>query len=88
MDDKITRLSQMRNLGLRSERYLMEVGVETPEALQALGAVETWLRLKMTFGRSISLVFLYALEGALTDQDWRHLPSEVKARVKAEAKCL
>jgi hypothetical protein len=54
-------------------------------ALRRLGALAAYRRLKHAFPRQVSLVMLYALEGALRDCHWNHLPPAVKERLKAAA---
>lgn len=75
----------MKNLGPISAARLRAVGIETPEELRRLGAVEAYLRLKGGHPFDISLVFLYALHGAVTDTDWRQLGESTRARLRREA---
>ncbi len=56
-------ISDMRNLGPVSERQLREIGINTPEELKEICAVESWLRLKFVFGRHVNRNFLFAIEG-------------------------
>ncbi|MBX7146837.1 MAG: TfoX/Sxy family protein [Alphaproteobacteria bacterium] len=78
-------LSDMKNLGAVSVRQLYEIDIKTPKQLKKLGAVETWYRLKMVFGKGITLNFLYALEGAIQNCDWRKLPTHIKNNLKKTA---
>lgn len=55
---------------------LREVGISGIDDLRALGSLNAYLRLKFRFPTFTSLNALYALEGALLDCDWRHLPAE------------
>lgn len=82
----LRRPSALRNLGSVSDEMLAEIGVETADDLTALGAEEAWRPLKFRFGRHVTLVFLYALEGALTDRDWRKLEPERKERLRRVAR--
>lgn len=77
-------ISQMRNLGPKTERMLAEIGVDTPAALRRIGSVEAYRRLKFACG-GISLNALYAMEASLRDIDWRALTSEEKANLKRRA---
>jgi DNA transformation protein len=79
-----TPIRQMRNLGPVMERRLREIGIETEDDLRALGSIATWRRLRFVFGRDVSVIALHAMEAALLDCDWRHLPPEVKARLDRE----
>jgi DNA transformation protein len=85
MDAK--RLSDLRNLGPKSEQMLKAAGIDTPQALLACGAVDAFIAIKHT-GQPASLNLLWALQGALSDRDWRevarddklHFLSELEAR--------
>lgn len=65
-------LMQLRNLGLRSCKWLEEVGIHNAKELQACGAVKAFLKVKEA-GLHPSLNLLYALEGAITDRRWTEL---------------
>lgn len=76
------RLRDLKNLGPASERQLHEVGITTPEQLAAIGSIEAYLRLKERFGSRVTRVFLRALEGALLDVHWNHLPPEIELELE------
>ncbi len=84
----VRSLADMRNLGPVSERQLREIGIEGPAALERLGAVAAYRRLKHRFPREVTLVMLYALEGALRDLHWNRLPPGLKERLRQEAAAL
>lgn len=77
-------LAAMRNLGPISAARLRAVGIDSPEELRRVGAVEAYRRLKEGHPFDISLVFLYALHGAVTDTDWRQLNESTRARLRRE----
>lgn len=79
-------LLRLKNIGPASVRQLREVGIEDAATLRRLGALAAYRRLKHAFPRAVSLVMLYALEGALRDCHWNHLPPGVKERLQAAAK--
>lgn len=79
-------LLRLKNIGPASVRQLREVGIEDAAALRKLGALAAYRRLKHAFPREVSLVMLYALEGALRDCHWNRLPPGVKERLRAAAK--
>lgn len=72
----------MRGLGLRSELMLKQADIQTPEELREIGVVAAYRALKFFVGSQVSLNFLWAIEGALTDQDWRYISAERKAELK------
>lgn len=77
-------ISQMRNLGPKTERLLGEVGIRNESDLRRLGAVEAYRRLKFS-GGAVSLNALYAIEASLRDIDWRDLSKKEKADLKRRA---
>ena len=79
-------LSDLKNIGPASVRQLREVGITTPAALRRMGAVAAYRRLKHAFPREVSLVMLYALEGAIRGCHWNRLPPGVKESLQAAAK--
>ncbi|WP_119303599.1 TfoX/Sxy family protein [Dongia deserti] len=79
-------LQRLKNIGPASIRQLREVGIEDAATLRKLGALAVYRRLKHAFPREVSLVMLYALEGALRDCHWNRLPAGVKERLQAAAK--
>jgi DNA transformation protein and related proteins len=79
-------LINLKNIGPASVRQLREVGIEDEAALRKFGAIAAYRRLKHAFPREVSLVMLYALEGALRGCYWNQLPPRVKQKLQAAAK--
>jgi DNA transformation protein len=75
----------MKNLGPVSAARLRAAGIETPEELRRVGAVEAYVRLKRTFPVETTHVSLYALHGAVTDIRWYVLPEEARAALRDAA---
>ncbi len=78
---RATKISRMRNLGSKSEAMLAKIGVNSSVDLENLGAVEAFKQLQ-TSGEKVSLVMLYAMHGALTNQAWEMLPPDEKQALK------
>jgi hypothetical protein len=78
---RTVKISRMRNLGSKSEAMLAKIGVHSSTDLENLGAVEAFQRLRAT-GEKVSLVMLYAMHGALTNQAWEMLPPDEKQALK------
>ena len=78
-------IDSLPNLGPATRRRLEEVGIATEAELLRLGAVEAYRRLKFRDPKRVSLNALYALEAAIRNTHWLHLPKEVKAALKVEA---
>jgi TfoX C-terminal domain len=78
---RAVKISKMRNLGAKSEAMLAKIGVNSSVDLEHLGAVEAFKRLQ-TSGEQVSLLMLYAMHGALTNQAWEMLPPDEKQALK------
>jgi DNA transformation protein len=84
-DDVPDTLERMRNLGPIIASRLRAVGIETPEQLRRLGAVEAYVLLKRAFPAMTTHAQLYALHGAVTDVRWYALPEEARAALRDAA---
>ena len=80
----MTKTSRLLNLGPVTEGWLRAVGIYGREDLERVGSVEAFTRV-VERGFDAHAVFLYALEGALTDTRWHELSEETKARLRDEA---
>jgi len=80
-------ISQLLNLGPKSEEWLNDVGIHSECDLQKTGAVQAFLLLKDK-GHKPSLNMLYAMAGALTDVRWDRLSGEKKAKLLLELDAL
>ena len=78
-------VDELKNLGPVTARLLHEVGIETERQLRQVGAVAAYRRLKHLAPRQITLVCLYALQGALTDTHWNELPGLLKEELRRQA---
>lgn len=85
MEGGSSDLERMKNLGPISAARLRAVGVETPEELRRLGAVEVYIRLRRAFPSQTTHIMLYALHGALANVRWYELSDEVTAALRDAA---
>ena len=76
------RLEGLLNLGPASARMLRAVGIDTPTALQELGAVMAFQIVRHRHPY-VSLNLLWALRGALTGRHWTALPADEKDALRA-----
>lgn len=81
-DDQPVVLERMKNLGPVVAARLRVAGVETPEELRRLGAVEAYVRLKRAFPAETPHTLLYMLHGAVTDVRWHSLSEESRAALR------
>jgi DNA transformation protein and related proteins len=79
-------LEQMLNIGPVTAGWLHEVGIHTREDLEETGPIEAWRLLKELHPGAVSLVGLYALQGAILGVHWNHLPPDLKAQLRRAAR--
>jgi TfoX C-terminal domain len=79
------RISQLKNLGPKSETWLNAIGVYTLEDLRDMGAIDSCKALK-AHGYNINLNLAYAIEGALRDTHWTKLPDNIRQNLKTSLK--
>ncbi|GAB5403052.1 MAG: hypothetical protein Aurels2KO_12830 [Aureliella sp.] len=83
-----TPVLELRNLGPVCQADLAAVGIKNFGDIKSLGVEQTF---ELVFGyraskgaiEGLSAVYLYALFGAIHDIDWRRIPAEAKAELKA-----
>ena len=77
-------LREMSGLGPKSENWLIEVGIHTPEELREIGAIRAYIRLENECSTAPSLNFLYALAGAIEGRSWLNIAKHEKSRLLTE----
>jgi len=80
----MTKLSNLKGLGPKSEKCLNEIGIYTKEDLEEIGAVQAFIKLKKECSIKPSLNFLYAMVGALEDKRWDDIAKSEKTRLLIE----
>lgn len=68
----------LKNIGPKTVGWLEAVGIRDKDDLIAAGAVEVYIRLKHTFPEHVSLVALWALQGAIMGLPFNEIPDDVK----------
>jgi DNA transformation protein and related proteins len=63
---------KLRGLGPASIRMFQQAGIDSARELRAMGSVAAYMRVRGVVP-NVSLNLLYAIEGALTDRDWREV---------------
>lgn len=85
MKNQPSKQLNLKNIGPKTEWMLLEIGVDGYEALNQIGSVEAYRRLKTRFPDSkLNLNALYALEAALWGIHYLELLPEVKEQLKEE----
>ncbi|ODQ00680.1 TfoX/Sxy family DNA transformation protein [Salinivibrio sp. DV] len=71
-----TRLKDLPNLRLATERMLKKAGITSPADLQQQGAVNAYKALLSAHEKELSLELLWSLEGAITGKHWSVVPPQ------------
>ena len=77
-------LSKLPNIGKAVEAQLIQVGIETPEALRQVGAKDAWLKIQ-EIDPSACIHRLLALEGAIQGVKKTDLPDEVERLIDEQS---
>lgn len=78
----MSELTAMMNIGKEMARKLTSVGIDTPEKLIELGAMQAFIKLKEAYP-NVCLVHLYTLEGAIYNTEYNRLSEDRKKELKA-----
>jgi hypothetical protein len=78
-------VSELKNLGPKSEAWLNEIGIFSKTDIERIGPVEIYRLLKQ-HGLPASLNLVYALEAMLMDIHWTKLPANMKLELKRAVK--
>ena len=78
-----SKLSDLKNIGTKTEKWLNDFDIYTRGDIEKYGPVTLYKILKAN-GYKVNLIFIYALQGALMDLHWNKLPIEVKEKLNQE----
>jgi len=78
-------LRNLKNIGKTLAARLDEIGVHTPQELNRLGAPEAHRRIQKNHADQKLPVcyYLYSLEGAIQEKDWREFTEAEKAAMRS-----
>lgn len=71
-------LQSMKNIGPAMAGWLHQAGIHTPDALRKMGAIEAYIRIRPLNPRVINRMALYALWGAIHNENCLWLSPDVK----------
>ncbi len=74
-------ISELSNLGPKSESWLNEIGVFSKSDIERVGSIEIY-RLLRERGLPASLNLVYALEAMLIGEHWTRLPVSLKSELR------
>ena len=80
-------ISKLRNLGRHSQEMLAAAEIATESQLRAKGAAAAFVAVKRA-GFAPSLNLLWAIEGALTDRDWREVAKDDRLSLLTQVEIL
>jgi DNA transformation protein len=80
----IEKLRDLPGLGPKTEAWLVEVGINTPDDLRSSGAIRAFIKLKNESRCRPGLNFLYALAGAIEGRHWLTVARSEKGRLLME----
>ncbi|PWI35379.1 DNA transformation protein [Vibrio albus] len=77
-EEKPTRLKDLPNLRLGTERMLKKAGINSVSELKKAGAVSAFKAIQQTHSSQVSLELLWALEGAIEGKHWSVLSKQTR----------
>lgn len=77
----LRKISELKNLGKKSEQALFDIGIKTASDLETTGALQAFVLLKQAGNINPSLNFLYAMVGAIEDKHWSKVCQTDKAKL-------
>lgn len=83
----IGKLGKLRNLGGASAQMLAAAGITTETELRRKGAAGAFVAVKRA-GLKPSVNLLWALEGALTNRDWRDVAKTERLSLLTQVETL
>ena len=76
-------MTPIKNMGSKSSVWLHDIGIDSLEDLEAIGAVEAYRLLKASRPTEVTLNALWGMQAALLNIHWNMLTPEMKAELKA-----
>lgn len=77
-------MTPIKNMGPKSRAWLHEIGIDSLEDLEAIGAVEAYRRLKTARPTEVTLNALWGMQASLLNIHWNALPPDMKADLKSQ----
>ena len=83
----MSQLRDLRNIGATLAKRLEEIEIFSKTDLKAVGSAMAYRQLQANYpGSHLPLCYyLYSLEGALQDRDWRSFTDKEKAEMQRKA---
>ena len=81
----MAKITAIKNLGPVCEQLFSEIGITSAEEVAKLGAVDSYVLLKLKYPRRVNLMFLYAIWTGLQGKHFNDINPEEKSKLKSEA---
>ncbi|GHV44398.1 competence protein TfoX [Clostridia bacterium] len=78
----MSALSDLPNVGKVLENNLLKIGIETPEKLRNIGAVDAFTRIRIQVDPRACLHMLYGIQGAIDGVPDKLLSAQTKERLR------
>ena len=78
-----TKISELMNLGPKSEKNFTDAGIKTAAQFRKLGWQQTMKKLVATNPKHCHSLYAYAIIGSLKNIVWTHIPESNKAAASA-----
>lgn len=79
-----TRIKDLPNLRLATERMLKKAGITTVEELRNIGSVNAYKAIQQTHSNSVSAELLWSLEGAIKGTHWSVISAEKRQELRKQ----
>jgi len=79
---KPSRLKDLPNMRLATERMLKKAGIDSVDMLQEKGAVAAFRAVQETHSTDVGIELLWALEGAIEGKHWSVIPQSRRDELK------
>ncbi|GLR76012.1 TfoX/Sxy family DNA transformation protein [Aliivibrio sifiae] len=79
-----SRIKDLPNLRLATERMLKKAGINTVEELRTTGAVNAYKAIQQTHSSSVSDELLWSLEGAIKGTHWSVVSAETRSELRKQ----
>ncbi|MBU2895415.1 TfoX/Sxy family DNA transformation protein [Vibrio hepatarius] len=79
-----TRLKDLPNLRLATERMLKKAGIDSVDNLEQTGSVEAFKAIQATHSTEVSIELLWALEGAIKGKHWSVISSARRTELQSQ----
>jgi len=80
-------VEELTNIGVTVANKLRHIGIQTQQDLKKMGSAKAYIQLSLIEPNKTLPVcyYLYSLEGAIKNKDWRTLTENTKKKLRSQA---